>query len=56
MIISSLNICRWCFPKHLAFNNPNNQLELKERTCAYCNVKDVHTEILQPQLSETSGS
>lgn len=30
----------------LALNNPNNQLELNERTYTYCNVKDVHTEIL----------
>jgi len=56
MIMSSLNICKWFFPKHLELVialNPNNQLELNERTCTYCNVKDVHIEILQPQLSKT---
>lgn len=55
--MSSLNIYRWFFPKHLqlviALNNPNNQLEFNVRTYTYCNGKDVHTEILQHQLSTT---
>lgn len=33
MIMSSLNICKWFFPKHLELVialNPNNQLELRK--------------------------
>lgn len=47
--VSSLN-----YLQNSSFKNSNKQFEFKEKTYTYCNIKDVHIEILKPQLSQTT--